>query len=172
VNGEIRLIDVSDSITNLTLLIRRAYKTLAEMGFNYTGSYQDETTTLERIKGNECYVMVDDGVLIGTITLHRHSRYYAGKDVWFARPEVARCGQFAVEPARQKEGLGSKFMDFVERRAADLGAIELALDTAEHADHLVRFYVKRNYRFIDFIQHQGKTYRSVILSKTLKPIVG
>jgi GNAT superfamily N-acetyltransferase len=167
VTQEIRLINASDSITDLTHLIRRAYKALADIGFNYTGAYQDEAVTLQRIKESECYVLVEDGVLVGTITLHLRSRYHTGKNIWYARPDVAVCGQFAVEPTRQRQGLGSKLMDCVERRAVELGVRELALDTAERAEHLVRFYTKRNYRFIDFIQHEGKTYRSVILSKAL-----
>ena len=164
---EIRLIQPSDSVTDLTRLIRSAYKALANLGLNFTGSYQDETTTLKRITGNECYVMFEDGVLVGTITLVRHSKYYAGKTVWFSRPDVALCTQFAVDPARQRNGLGGKLMSVVERRAAELGARELSLDTAEPAEHLIRYYTNRCYRFIEFIQHEGKTYRSVVLSKTL-----
>jgi len=167
VTETIRLFGPSDSITELTLLIQQAYKPLAESGLNYTGAYQDEARTLSRITGYECYIMLDGPTLIGTITLQRHSRYYFGKNLWFGRPEVALCGQFAVEPGRQKQGLGSKLMDLVERRATELGATELALDTAEQADHLIRFYTRRNYRFVEFIQHEGKTYRSVVLSKTL-----
>jgi GNAT superfamily N-acetyltransferase len=164
---EIRLIDPADSIADLTLLIRRAYEILDKMGFNYTGANQDEATTRERIEGYEWYVMTDGGILIGTITLQRHSRYYAGKDAWFSRQDVALCGQFGIEPGLQRRGLGARMMDFVERRAAELGAAELGLDTAEGAEHLVRFYRHRGYRFIGFIQHSGKTYRSVILSKSL-----
>jgi GNAT superfamily N-acetyltransferase len=130
---EIRRIGPADSITELTLLIRRAYGILEKMGFNYTGAYQDEATTRERIEGYECYVMTDGGILIGTITLQRHSRYYASKDAWFARQDVALCGQFAIEPTLQRQGLGARMMDFVERRAKDLGAAELGLDTAEGA---------------------------------------
>jgi hypothetical protein len=58
-------------------------------------------------------------------------------------------------------------MDAVENRDADLGARELALDTAEQAEHLVRYYMNRGYRFIEYIQHEGKTYRSIVLSKAV-----
>jgi hypothetical protein len=53
---------------------------------NYTGSYQDEETTQKRINNGECYVLLDDEKLIGTITLVRHSRFYAGKEVWYDAP--------------------------------------------------------------------------------------
>jgi GNAT superfamily N-acetyltransferase len=164
----IRLINSSDSITDLTLLIRRAYKALADMGFNYTGAYQDEAITLSRIAGAECYVMLEEEKIVGTILLYPPPIQWAGTSgTWYARPDVACCGQFAVEPNLQGAGRGSSLMDFIERRTAALGVGELALDTAEDAEHLVRFYMKREYRFIEFIQNEGKTYRSVILSKKL-----
>src|SRR2546423_1628472 len=53
----IRELAASDSISDLTALIRRAYKSLADLGLNYTGSYQDDQTTRERICGAECYVL-------------------------------------------------------------------------------------------------------------------
>jgi GNAT superfamily N-acetyltransferase len=163
----IRRIDVSDSIAELTLLIRRAYKRLAEMGFNYTGSYQDEDVTRGRIADGECYVMVELGVMTGTITVYPPPVPWVSKDTWYARAGIATCGQFAVEPALQRSGRGSALMDVAELRARLLGARELALDTAEAAAHLVRFYTNRGYRFIEYIQHEGKTYRSAVFSKTL-----
>jgi hypothetical protein len=45
---EIRLIQPADSIAELTVVIRRAYKVPADMGFNYTGSNQDEASTRKR----------------------------------------------------------------------------------------------------------------------------
>jgi GNAT superfamily N-acetyltransferase len=120
---EIRLIHNCDSISELTLLIRSAYKALADMGLNYTGSYQDEVITLDRIKGNECFVMLDGGALVGTITLYRYCEYHER----FSHSDVAMCGQFAVKPELQRQGLGSQLMDVVERRAAEVGARELAL---------------------------------------------
>ena len=137
------------------------------MGFNYTGTYQDEATTLERVAEGECYVMLEGGKIIGTITLCLPPFRWAGESGWYTRSGVFSCGQFAIEPHLQRGGRGSKLMDFVERRAAVLGANELALDTSEGATHLIDFYTKRGYRFIEHIHHEGKTYRSVILSKSL-----
>ena len=39
---EIRLIEPSDSIEELTVLINRAYKQLADLGFKYVGTWQGE----------------------------------------------------------------------------------------------------------------------------------
>ena len=59
-------------------------------------------------------------------------------------------------------------MDLVERRARELGAQELALDTAEGASDLLRMYEARGYRFIEEVDWRPTTnYRSRLLSLRL-----
>lgn len=56
-------------------------------------------------------------------------------------------------------------MNLVEARAAETGAVEIALDTAEPATHLVAWYGRRGYRLIEHAQWGHTNYRSVIMSK-------
>jgi GNAT superfamily N-acetyltransferase len=122
--------------------------------------------TRERIAGGICLVAVDAGSrIVGTALYHAPSPN--GGSPWLRRPEVAHVGQFAVEPALQKQGIGGRLMDAAEALARAAGARELALDTAEPALHLVDLYGRRGYRLIEYAQWRGKRYRSVIMSKTL-----
>jgi len=84
---------------------------------------------------------------------------------WYDRPEVASFGQFAVDPRLQNNGLGRRLIAHVEAQAATSGARELALDTAEPALHLVEWYTRLGYRFIEHAQWQHTNYLSVLLSK-------
>jgi hypothetical protein len=43
--------------------------------------------------------------------------------------------------------------------------MELAMDTAEQATHLVELYTRLGYRHVGWVQWPGKVYRSVVLSK-------
>lgn len=88
---------------------------------------------------------------------------------WLDRPEVASLGQFAVLPEWQSTGLGARLLDLAERRAAETGAEEIALDTAEPAEHLVALYRRRGYRFVEHAQWSHTNYRSVIMSKPVRP---
>ncbi len=58
-------------------------------------------------------------------------------------------------------------MKLAEDRAVASGATELAIDISEGAAHLISWYSRRGYRLVDYAQWEGKTYRSVILSKAL-----
>lgn len=64
---------------------------------------------------------------------------------FYDRPDVASFGQFAVRPSHQGCGIGSTLMRLVEQRARDKGAAALALDTAEHATHLIVMYEVKGY---------------------------
>ena len=161
----IRLIGPHDSVAELTLLLHRAYGALAERGMRFLASHQDEERTRMRIEQSECYLAIHQGRMIGTISW-RDSQQTRGSP-WYDRPDVSSFGQFAVEPAWQRRTIGSQLLTIAEQRAAKAGAAEMALDTAEPADDLIRFYGKRGYRFIEYAQWKEVNYRSVILSKQI-----
>lgn len=119
--------------------------------------------TRERVGQGECYVAMADGRLVGTIMFKPADK--TSGSPWLDRPVVASLGQFAVDPGLQARGLGARLMDLVEARAAETGADEIALDTADPAAHLIAWYARRGYRLIEHAQWGHTNYRSVIMSK-------
>jgi [ribosomal protein S5]-alanine N-acetyltransferase len=167
---KIRLLNQSDSIPKLTQLVRKAYESLARMGLRYNGTWQDDAKTMERISGRECYVVESTGQFDATILLQPPKT--ADTCEWYGRGDVASFHQFAVAPELQGKGIGAKLLDFIERRAAEIGAKELAYDTAEPANHLIQYYRPRSFRFIQYQQWNDTNYRSVIMSKALSQPLG
>jgi GNAT superfamily N-acetyltransferase len=164
----IRPLGPHDSIKELTALLHRSYAALGAMGLNYTAVDQTPEVTRRRNSGGLCLVAVDPADrLVGTVLFYPPERTGDGSS-WFNRPEVAKCGQFGVDPSFQKQGIGSRLADAVEAEARAAHAKEIALDTAEPATHLIEWYGRRGYRFIEYAQWRGKRYRSVILSKSLE----
>jgi GNAT superfamily N-acetyltransferase len=165
---QIRLLDQRDSLDALTLLLHRAYGELGAMGFRYKAVDQSVSVTRNRIANGECYVAVQDQEVVGTAVLLPPTWEPTYCD-WYARPDVAVLSQFAVEPRLQRRGLGSTLIGHLETRAAELGAAELSIDTAEGATHLVGLYQRRGYRQVGVAQWEHANYRSVLLSKRLVP---
>lgn len=161
----IRSLLPSDSIADLTALLHKAYGRLARMGLRYMATHQSEDVTRERVAQGTCLVAVVDGRLCGTI-LYRSQTQTRGCP-WYDRPEVASLAQFAVDPALQARGIGLSLMERVEALAVAGGAREIALDTAEPAAHLVGWYGRLGYRFVEHARWSHTNYRSVILSKAL-----
>src|SRR5687768_17940550 len=108
---EIRLINQHDSLNELTDLLHRGYKQLADQGFRYHASYQDVEVTKDRISNKRCYIGWLDNKMIATIC-YRPPRKPGDKDyghAWYNRPSIAYFGQFTVEPQFQKQGIGSQW---------------------------------------------------------------
>ena len=155
----------TDSIEELTQLLHRAYKQLADMGMRFFASHQNEEQTRSRVNAGECYVGLCDDRIVATITMYRN-RDKDGPDI-YRRDGVGYFGQFAVDPDCQGRGFGNEMLTHVESRAHDSGIEQLALDTAESASHLIEYYARHGYRFVEHVQWPDTNYRSVVMSKSL-----
>jgi GNAT superfamily N-acetyltransferase len=169
VNNEIiiRTIEGKDSISELTTVLHIAYKKLKDMGLEYVATHQSEETTRKRIElAYKCYVAEYDSKIIGTICLYAPKQHENSK--WYSNSFVSKFGQFAVDPSYQNFGIGSKLIDIVETSAREIqGVTELSLDTAETANHLIAYYGKKGFRYIEHIKWDMTNYKSVIMSKKL-----
>lgn len=156
-----------DSVEELTSLLHRAYRALAEMGFNYVAATQAVMTTAKRIEwAKSCWIARNGDSLAGTVCYYDGTRS-ANEPDWYRRENVAHFAQFAVEPEMQSRGIGSALLDVVERRARADGKAELACDTAAGATHLIEFYRRRGFREVGSHRWPHATYESRILSKAL-----
>lgn len=155
-----------DDIEELTQLLHKAYKQLADMGLRYLATHQDSSVTRRRIQGAHCLVAEIGHRLVATITYYRPG---LRKDcTWYRQEGIGVFGQFGVLPELQCKGIGSELLRTVEEMAFQDGCRELALDTAEPATHLHRYYERRGYRIVDYVDWEDTNYRSVIMSKKLR----
>jgi len=115
-------------LEQLTSILHSAYKPLAEKGMRYLASHQPTAKTLERLCEGESYLIFCKDELIGTVTLYTEK--FDSTCEYYRKQGVYSFGQFAVVPSLQGNGIGSRAMDFVENRAKEIGAKELALDTS------------------------------------------
>lgn len=156
-NYQLRLVQESD-IPSLRRLVNEAYKELSDLGLNYTGAYQDEEVTRERISQGQAFV-IDTGGLQATVLLRRKN--------YFTNKNTSYISQLAVSPHLKKQGLGSLMMDFCEQLSLKQNFEAVQLDTAKPAQHLVNWYLKRGYRIVGETCWDGKNYESWIFEKPL-----
>mgnify|MGYP001350260160 CR=1 FL=1 len=158
-----------DSIEELTSLLHLSYKRLADMGLKFVATYQTAEYTKNFIKNGVCFVSKNDNDKIIATVMYYNSTFHEEEidPAWYKNDFVAYFGKFAVHTDYQCQGIGGIMMDFVENYAKSKGKTELALDTSEKAVHLIKYYEKRGYRFIQNHQWSVTNYRSVIMSKTL-----
>jgi GNAT superfamily N-acetyltransferase len=154
-----------DSVRDITTLLHDAYAPLLAQGLRYLATHQDEATTLRRLMKGFPFVAEQEGAIVGTITL-----YGPKKDSpceWYNRDGVFKFGQYAVRPDLQRRGIGLALLSRAEEEARARGGSEFALDTSEKAAHLIRWYDRLGFRFIQHVSWNDTNYRSVVLSKSL-----
>ena len=161
----VRELSHGDSIAELTELIHRAYTPLGALGLNYTAVDQSADETARRAALGRCALAHINGKIVGTITAQGPNPRSGSS--WIRLSNVASAHQFAVEPALHRQGIGSALLAWSEHWAQLERYTELCVDTAEPAGQLIAFYQRRGYRFIEFAQWPGKSYRTVVLSKPI-----
>ena len=153
----------SDSFEDLAALLVRA----AAPVFDYMSKKSvGVQTVVDRVANGECFVARERGAIIAT-ALYRSPNRTVGCP-WYNRMDVASVTQVAVDPNRQGRGLGSLLLSWIEEKARDDRAAELAVDAPEHADQLIQYYQSRGYRPVGFTQWEENPFRSLVLSKNLQ----
>ncbi len=156
----------SQSVTEITSLLHRAYAELASLGFEYVAATQCELTTRERLSEGIAFVAELDGKIVGTATLYLPPNDDSDCD-WYRRDDVAFFGQFAVEPSLQRCGIGGRKMAEIETHARRSGVLNLSLDTAAEAKHLTAMYAKLGFQPVATVSWPETNYSSVVLNKRL-----
>lgn len=128
-------------------------------------THQDDAVTKKRVGKGDSFIIEHDKKIIAAVSLYKSKG--CSKCEWYNKIGVSYFGQFAVEPDLQNTGIGSEMMKFLEAYAREKGITELSLDTSEKASHLIEYYEKRGYRFIQYHTWPEVNYRSIVLAKTL-----
>ena len=91
------------------------------------------------------------------------ARYVIGPD--------RRSCEFAlvVSDQWQRKGLGHRLMACAETRARELGAAEIACETAQSEVGLIDWYKRQGYRVVGTANRETTNYVSYVLSKRLAP---
>lgn len=164
----IRHLAPADSIDDITALLHRAFAPLGRMGLTCSCIAQSAATTALRVARGTCFVALRGQRIVGTVTVERPDP--AHDCAWYRRPQTASVHQFAVEPGVQHHGCGTQLLDVARQWATMHGCTELALDTPQRARHLVAWYQAHGFTPVADYQHAGKTYRSVVLGKSIAEI--
>ncbi len=143
-------------------LVNSAYQELADMGLNYTATYQDEEITRNRVSKGRCYILFHETDVVGTVLFTSQN--------YFTNRRTGYVSQLAIHPLYKSLGLGTLLMNWCEELAQREGFEAVQLDTAKPAQHLVKWYLGRGYTIVGETHWEGKTYQSWIFEKSLLSI--
>lgn len=165
---DIRLLAVRDSLHALTELLHRAYAPLAARGMNFAAATQGPEVTASRVAEGQCFVAVRDREIVGTATVcGPPSAPDEASLPWFGDGNTAHVHQLAVAPELQHTGLGARLVRRCEAWARENGYAGIVSGAAVGADELLALFRRLGYSEVGQAQGPGRTYRSVILRKSL-----
>lgn len=164
----VRAAEIKD-IPQLTHLLNAAYRPLAELGLNFTATFQDDELTACGLLSGRTLVLEIENQLIGTMKLRLDAGVSGtGLQLGGMDAPILYLSRFAVLPNLQGQGLGLYLLNLAESIAEKEGCRALQLDTAQSAKYLLEFYSSQGFQIIRPIFYDGKTYTSWILEKELK----
>ena len=164
-NITIREYQDGDNISEITTLLHKAYKELADMGFRYWATHQNDEVTKDRLEKGISFLAIHDDNLVGTVTLTPPGVIDCCK--WYRNDDVSIFSQFAVKPSLQRQGIGTLLSEAVETRANKEGFKNLAIDTADKATHLIDMYKRWGYEIVEYAQWGHTNFQSVIMNKVI-----
>lgn len=154
----VRLVKTQD-VQKLRVLLNSAYKKLADMGLNFNATFQDDELTADGLVDGRTFILEQGDQLIGTMKIRNFNSNEGRPYLYVSR--------FAVRPDLQGHGLGLFLLNLAEKIAKREGFFCMQLDTAQPAEHLIKFYQNYGFQIIRPIYYEGKTYCSWILEKRL-----
>ena len=113
------------------------------------GVYPVEQTAADAVVRGEMYVCEDEGdILASAIINHQQVDVYARGDFIYEAPdnEIMVIHTLTVDPKAAGRGIGSAFVNFYEKLAAEEGCTVLRLDTNERNTGARALYNKLGYR--------------------------
>jgi GNAT superfamily N-acetyltransferase len=163
-----RLIDSSDldSIRLFSDFLSICYKDRFFKGITCLPYHQDTKTTCRRIQGAEVWISEKNGRIIASFSIVLPSK--TAGSWWYRKPNVSEINQIAIHPDYQGKGYFQFILDSAEKRAMELGIHELAGSVLSQRKWLIKAYLHRGYRIVDYKWKTGYNYGSVIVSKTIQ----
>ncbi|MFD4373351.1 GNAT family N-acetyltransferase [Streptomyces sp. NPDC058486] len=155
-----------DSVARLTRLLHRAYAGHAAEGRVFFASYQSVEDTACRVGKGECWVALQAGELVGTVTV---AAPHAVPEGYPAPAGAGSFWQLAVDPTLRGTGLGQALLGLAEDRIASLRSAQVVIDTSAEAVDLVGWYRRRGYVPVGSWRWGVTNYESVVLVKGLAP---
>lgn len=157
-----RLATVEDAEV-LLALTHRAYEPIRELNLPFPAATATLEMMRENIYHNATYVAEDNGEIIATLTI-----------IYPWGPSQERSGYpyiwwFAVDPSRKQQGVGNRFLTWIEETIVrdTLKSPAVTLATSIYHPWLIPMYERRGYEKLELVELEKDTV--YVLKKILNP---
>ena len=133
-----------DRVLQITRLCAREME--SRKVFQWNEHYPDRQSFVNDINNSELYVYCIQDMVIGCVSICAFMDEVYSKVSWKTNGKNSvYVHRLAVDPKHQKQGIGSKLMDFAENESKLSGVESIRLDTFSQNIVNQNFYEKRGY---------------------------
>lgn len=163
----IRPVAQDEDLVALTAMIHAAYAPHAARGLRFWGTHQSVADTARRLASGRAWVVCNGDRYVGTATLRPPQPDSAVP--LYRQAGIYTLSQFCVCPTLKGTGLGKALHAHVLAEAEALGALGLALDTAQPASGLIALYEAWGYTVVGRCDWRPDTnYESVVMYQPVR----
>jgi GNAT superfamily N-acetyltransferase len=136
-----------DQLKEITAVYLRSKKDLDDKGLlQWDENYPNREYFEEQIGYGDLYCLYTDGVLSGAVTLNTWQSPEWGEIPWEYDEELVVHALF-LDPSKQGNGLGTRFLQMCEEFAADHGYRSIRLDAYARNEGANHLYEKLGYTY-------------------------
>src|SRR5262245_20431947 len=134
-------------IPGVVRLISATTQAMREHGiYQWDESYPNEKVITKDIDSRSLYVLEQSGLCIAAVSLNQEQDEAYQQVHWLGGEPVLVVHRLCVDPAYQRNGIGSRLMDFAEEHAKQNAYGSIRLDAYTGNPRAVRLYERRGYR--------------------------
>ncbi|HEX2946649.1 MAG TPA: GNAT family N-acetyltransferase [Clostridia bacterium] len=136
-------------------IIGQSQAYLKQQGVNqWQNNYPNIGTVLNDIHNEECCVLLDNGRIVGTVTVifggeKTYSKIYDGE--WLSSNEYATIHRIAVDPGYKGRGLAAEIIEKIEAMCRTKGIGSIRVDTHRQNESMKRMLHKNGFTYCGII---------------------
>lgn len=161
----------TEQLQDIMTCIEDGRNALKKQGlYQWQEDYPSPTDILADLEAQNSYVLIEENQILGTVAL-----VTGGEPVyetltegsWIYKAPYLTIHRMAISAAFSGKGIGTLFLQQIERVALDKGLRHIRLDTHEHNEPMQRIAEKCHYRYAGKVSY-GEDFDCVAFEKELR----
>ena len=142
------------NLSDIMIIVNDAKTYLKNQGskqWNLPDGYPDETTILNDIKRNECYLYIEDNNIIGTMSIIEKTdeNYNEINGSWLTNNPYASIHRIAIKNTHHKKNVGVKMLLEAEEIVKSKNLYSIKIDTHNRNIPMTKTILKAGYTYCE-----------------------
>jgi Acetyltransferase (GNAT) family. len=144
-----------DNLKEIMKIIHQAQSYFKKAGINqWQNNYPNETTIINDINSNSSYILVENEVILGTVSISfkEELTYQIIDGNWINLKPYVVLHRLAIEETKKGFNIASKILDYSYKIAKEKQIYNIKIDTHKNNKSMQAFLIKHNFIYCGIIK--------------------